>query len=444
MEASERTSDGFGTPSYKAYALTALLVIYIFNAIDRVLLGVLQEYIRADLKLTDFQLGLLGGPAFVILYTISGIPIARYAERANRIQIVAIGAGVWSIATATCGLAVNFATLAMSRIAVGIGEAACIPPSHSAISDYYSPKRRATAMAIFGLGIPLGTLTAALLAGNIAENFGWRAAFFALGIPGVIAAIVLKLTVKDPPRAGTAKEVPSLQAAFKFLVSKKSFVWVTLGAISIAIFGFATNHFMVSYLVRQYDLAVDQAAPIFGLVLGVGAAVGIFLGGFLADRFSPRHPRVLAWLPALAIMAAVPFYLFAFSQNSLPLAVVFLLTAAILHYFCITPQFTIAQIVAEPRMRATSSALVLTIVTLVGYGLGPPLVGGVADMISNGQLVEMGIQPEDCFVQQMSESCRVAGGSGLRFAFKLSLIFVAFASFCYWQARKTLLTDKYA
>lgn len=379
------------------------------------LLGILQEYIKADLNLTDFQLGLLGGPAFVILYCVSGIPIARYAERANRISIISIGAAVWSAATATCGLAQNFVQLGLSRIAVGIGEAACIPPSHSTITDYFPQRRRATALAVFGLGIPIGTLVAALVGGFIAERFGWRAAFFLLGIPGIIFALLLKLTVTEPPRRGDRGGAPSMPDTVRFLLSKRSFILVTLGGSLVGIFAFAISHFMVSYLVCSFDLRVDQAAPIFGLIMAIGSALGIFQGGALADKLSSKHPRVLSWLPALCIAASIPLYLIGFFQTALPMTLAFIFLGTMLHYFNMTPMFTIAQNVAEPRMRATSSALLLTIVTLVGYGLGPPLAGAVADFVGG------------------------TGGYGLRVAFSLGLVFLVASLVCYWLAGRTLI-----
>lgn len=422
--------------------LSALLVIYIFNVIDRILLAILQEKIKVDLQLSDFQLGLLGGPAFVLLYTLCGVPIARWAERANRVSIVAAGAALWSAATAACGLAQNFVQLGMARIAVGIGEAACIPPSHSVISDYFAANKRATALAIYGLGIPLGTIIAAVVGGMIAQHFDWRVAFFMLGLPGVAAAILLKLLVKEPPRQSGHEEVPGFAATIRFLASKRSLWHVTIGGSLVAIFAFSLNHFMVSYLIRRYDLEIGQASGLFGLLIGVASAFGIFLGGFLSDRLAARHPRALSWLPALGILASAPLYLIALAQEALPVAAIFFFAAVILHYFNIAPMFAIGQNVADPRMRATVSALLLTVVTLVGYGLGPPFVGVLADYFSGLNLAAAGLSPDACVGADQVEQCRVAGGQGLQFALMLTLIFMVWASLHYYLAGRTLLKDR--
>lgn len=434
--------DGFGSERYRKLVLATLLIIYIFNVIDRILLAVLQEKIKADLLLTDFQLGLLGGPAFVILYTLAGIPIARYAERANRVSIVAIGAAVWSVATAVCGMAQNFVQMAAARIAVGIGEAACIPPSHSIIADYFPANKRATAFAIYGLGIPLGTIVAAVVGGIIAQNFDWRVAFFMLGVPGILAALALKLVVKEPPRKGEKEDVPSFAAAIKFLFAKHSLVNVMAGGSLVAIFAFSVNHFMVSYLVRRYNLEIAQASGIFGLLVGVAAAFGIFFGGFLSDRLSPRFPKALSWVPALGILISIPLYFIALMQDSLVPAAVFFFIAGLFHYTNVAPMFAIGQAVADPRMRATVSALILTSVTLVGYGFGPPLTGFIADRIGDLPFFASIIAAAPCPAGLDMAKCAIESGRGLQFALMIGLTFMAWASLHYYLAGRSLLADK--
>ncbi|MBX9747896.1 MAG: MFS transporter [Hyphomonadaceae bacterium] len=200
---------GYGSKSYRAYVLFVLVIIYTFNFIDRLLISIVQEDIIREFGVSNFMVGLLGGPVFAILYTTLGIPIARLAERANRITIVSIGAFIWSLMTAACGFAGNFVQLALCRLGVGIGEAACVPPSQSAIADYFPADRRASALAIFSLGIPLGSAMAYLGGGWLVANFDWRTAFWMLGAPGILAALLLKLTVKEPPRAGAQVKPPS-------------------------------------------------------------------------------------------------------------------------------------------------------------------------------------------------------------------------------------------
>ena len=214
---------GFGSSNYRSYALGVLLIIYVFEVIDRILLSLVQERVRVEMSLSDFQLGLLGGPAFVVLYVLSTVPIARHSEDKNRITIVATGAAIWSAATAACGLAGGFTQLLVARMFVGIGEAACVPVSHSAISDYFPSHKRASALAIFGLAIPIGILLAAFGGGWLAQNFDWRTMFKMLGGLGILAALLLKLTVKDPGRSSEHDQMPGFITALKSIGSKRSF-----------------------------------------------------------------------------------------------------------------------------------------------------------------------------------------------------------------------------
>ena len=370
---------GFGTSNYRSYALGMLLVIYVFEVIDRILLSLVQEQVRAELGLSDFQLGLLGGPAFVILYVVSTVPIARLAESKNRISIIAAGAAFWSAATAACGLATSFVHLFIARMCVGIGEAACVPPSHSAISDYFPSDKRASALAIYGLAIPIGIVLASFGGGWLAQKFDWRTTFLMLGGLGITAALLLKLTVKDPPRSSLQLETPSFGAALKSLGAKRSF-WHAIAAASLlSLFGSSLTNFFVSYTVREYGLAMGDAMFGFGILFGFGVACGIFLGGYLSDKLQYRYPRVIAWLPALGLLLSVPLYLIAFFQASYAVAFVVFFAALVSHYMFNAPLFAVAQQVAEPRVRATASAIMMLILTLIGFGLGPPMVGAIAD-----------------------------------------------------------------
>lgn len=220
---------GYGTKNYRAYVLGALLVVYTFNFIDRVVIGIIQEPIKEEFGLSDFQLGLLGGPAFAILYTLLGIPIARLAERTNRITVLSICVGLWSLMTAACGFAVNYATLFAARVGVSIGEAGCTPPANSVISDYFPAERRASALSIYALGIPIGSMLAAVGGGWIATEVGWREAFIWLGVPGVLLAVIVKLTVKEPPRAAPKADTPSFMSAVSALTKKATFWHVAFG-----------------------------------------------------------------------------------------------------------------------------------------------------------------------------------------------------------------------
>lgn len=434
---------GFGSSNYRSYALGALLLIYVFEVVDRILLSLVQEQVRIDLSLTDFQLGLLGGPAFVILYVLSTVPIARLAESRNRITIVATGAALWSAATAVCGLATNFVQLFIARMCVGIGEAACVPPSHSTISDYFPSNKRASALAVFGLAIPIGTLIAAFGGGWLAQNFDWRTAFIVLGGLGIAAALLLKLTVKDPPRADPDAVTPSFLAALKSLGSKRSY-WHAIAAGSVlSLFGFSLTAFFVSYTVREYRLEIGEASFGFGILFGFGVALGIFLGGYLSDKLQYRHPRVIAWLPALGLLVAVPLYLIAFYQPSYLIACVFFFFGLIFHYMFNAPMFAVAQQVAEPRVRATASAIMMLVITLVGYGFGPPMVGAIADYHVAQLATEAGVSAQACLGDATAPGCPDVGGSGLRLGLIVTLAFFVWGALHFWLVGRTYAKDRY-
>ena len=427
---------GFGTKPYRVYALASLLTIYIFNAIDRTLLAILQEKIKVDLSLSDFQLGLLGGPAFVILYTSSQIPIARLAEKRNRVSIIAMGAAAWSIATAVCGVAQNFAQLALARIAVGIGEASCIPPSHSVISDYFPRSQRATALAVFALGIPLGTMIAALAGGFVAEALDWRWAFILLGTPGVLAALILIATVKEPPRDTDNSNTPSFLATLAHLFKKGIFVHTLIGGVLFSTFTFSLMQFLVSFFIRNFGLEIGQASAYFGLIAGIGSMVGMFLGGFLFDRLAVKHPGLSENLPVIAAAVTTLLYFFGFQQSTISSAVLLLFLASTTHYFYFAPLIAMSQNLAEPRMRATASAITITTLTLIGYGVGPPLTGAVSDFLNVQNVQTLGLAADTCSSNPAMEACIRASGESLRTTLLISVGLLVWATVHFWIAAR--------
>ena len=434
---------GFGSSNYRAYALGALLLIYVFEVIDRILLSLVQEQVRAELALSDFQLGLLGGPAFVVLYVLCTVPIARLAESRNRITIVAAGAAVWSAATAACGLATSFVHLLIARMFVGIGEAACVPPSHSAISDYFPSNKRASALAIFGLAMPIGILLAAFGGGWLAQNFDWRTMFLMLGGAGVAAAVLVKLTVKDPGRSAVQTETPDFRATLKSLGSKKSYWHAILGGSLVAVFGASSTNFFVSYTIRQYGLDIGAATFGFGILFGFGVAAGIFGGGYLTDKLQHSHPRVIAWLPAIGLLVAVPLYLIGYFQSSYLMACAFFFAALAFHFLHNAPMFAVAQQVAEPRMRATASAIAMLCITLVGYGFGPPLVGAIADYYSAQLAATAGLSLQQCAIDQTLPGCGEIGAAGLRVGLIVALMFALWGALHFWLIGRTYAEDRF-
>jgi predicted MFS family arabinose efflux permease len=454
-DASAPAFQGYSTKPYRAYILGILVVIYTFNFIDRLLISIVQEKIIEDFGVSNFQMGLLGGPVFAILYTTLGIPIARVAERANRITIVSIGAFVWSLMTAACGFAQNFLQLVLCRIGVGIGEAACVPPSQSAIADYFPADRRASALAIFSLGIPLGSALAYLGGGWLVANFDWRTAFWLLGAPGILAAIALKLTVKEPPRSGAQTTPPSFSETLSALAKKPSFWHVAFGGALISFVGYGSSQFLVSHLVRNFELSSSPAqeyayaAYAMAIVAGVSTSLGTFLGGYLSDRLAPKHKRVHAWLPALGMAVAVPLYVLSFFQTEFMWAFGFLLLAPIFHYMYLGPMYAVTMGVSKPLQRATAISILLLIVNLIGYGLGPPFVGAVNDWAAANILADASsgaLTLADCNPRSVAPEnaaiCAGAQGQGLRIALGAALFFLVWAAFHFLIASRTLVKDR--
>ncbi|MEO0550153.1 MAG: MFS transporter [Pseudomonadota bacterium] len=410
------TVDGYGSSRYRAYVLFALIVVYTFNFIDRTLIGVLGEQIRETFGLSDFMIGILSGLAFATLYTMLGIPFAMLAERKNRTSIIAIAMAAWSAMTVACGMAQNTFQFALARIGVGIGEAGCSPPSHSLISDYFPPEKRSSALGIFALGIPIGSMLAALGGAYIATRGGldWRDAFIWMGLPGVLGAIIFKLTVKEPPRgysdpggaaAAAARQMPSPFKVFGVVFRKPTFWHVSLGGAMASFAGYGIGQFIAPFWMRAHGLDLMTAALIYGGVLGVAAGVGTFGSGVVADMVRHRHPNSDSWLPALGMSLCVPLMIFgyntvAFSSGATAiwLAIPVLVVAAVLRYSYLAPMFSVTQKLVEPRMRATAAALMLFVVNLIGYGLGPPAVGWISDQGTKYQLAQLDapVTARDC------------------------------------------------
>jgi MFS family permease len=389
----------------RKYALTLLLVIYIFNFLDRQIVNILAEPIKVDLGLADWQIGAMSGLAFAVFYTFLGIPIARLAERRNRVTIISAAVGVWSAFTVMCGLAGNFVQLLLARIGVGIGEAGCTPPAHSLISDYVPREKRASALAFYSMGIPLGSLAGMALGGMIADAWGWRAAFFVAGAPGVILALVAFFTLPEPRKGKDRKvaapaDVPTLMDAVRELKSKTSFWWIAGGAAITAMVSYGHIAFYGSFFLRNHGEGLAeisaglQAAtgialgPLgfiglaLGLLVGIFGAAGTYFGGVMADRAARLDARGYALVPAIATIAAIPPFIAAFLVPSVVLSLAILIVPVFLGAIWYGPIFASAQTLVQPRTRATASAVLLFVINLIGLGLGPLSVGLTSDILS--------------------------------------------------------------
>jgi predicted MFS family arabinose efflux permease len=401
------------SPNYKRLVLILLVTAYTLNFVDRTIIATLGQPIKDELHVTDAQIGLLGGLYFALLYTFLGIPIARWAERASRVNIISGAILIWSGFTALCGTAGSFATLALYRFGVGIGEAGLSPPAHSLISDYFAPKERASALSMYSFGIPLGTMIGAAAGGVIAKTFGWHMAFMVVGLPGVAIAIALKLLVKEPPRGHSeppqsvvgaaapldavelaqegadAAPPPSLATEFAEMgrVARTLFLkWpvfnMVMGITLVSFGGYGGGQFAQPYFLRSFHLDYAQVGLIVGLVAGFSQGIGTLIGGPITDRLSRLGGRWYALVPAIGVTLAFPFIVGIYTAGTWQTAAIFMLFPGILSYVYLGPTFGVIQNMAPSHQRATSAAILLFFLNLIALGGGPPFAGWVIDHFS--------------------------------------------------------------
>jgi MFS family permease len=405
--------------AYRSYVLVILVIVYTFNFIDRQIVGILAAPIKAELGLSDSQLGLMGGLAFALFYTLLGIPIARLADRVNRVGIMTAALALWSLMTAMCGLTHSFAQLFLARVGVGVGEAGGVAPAYSLICDYFPTKERARALSVYSFGIPIGAAVGIVLGGYITSLMSWRMAFFIVGFAGLLITPLLKFTVREPKRGaldlqhvdadraaegaaskgtaatdtaargtatGTAVRIdrvvaPSLLQVIAVLGRKPSFWGLSLGAASASMMGYGLFFWAPSLLVRSFHLSLLQASLSFGSLVLVGGLIGIWCGGALTDRYGEKRRAMYAFIPAIAFVATVPFYVAGVMSTTLWLSFAVLLVPTALGLVWLGPVLAAVQHLVPGNMRATASALFLFINNLIGIGLGTALIGAVSDLM---------------------------------------------------------------
>ena len=371
---------------YRAWVLFILVVVYTFNFIDRQIVGILAVPIKADLGLSDTQLGLMGGLAFALFYTTLGIPIAMLADRWSRTWIMTIALTLWSLMTAVCGLVQNFWQLFAARLGVGVGEAGGVAPAYSLIADFFPPHERARALAAYSFGIPIGSALGIVFGGVVASLIDWRAAFIAVGLAGVVLAPVFRLTVREPVRGGfdppTAATEPARFAEVVGTIARKPSFWgLSFGAACSSMMGYGLFFWLPSFFVRSYGLSLLDASLYFGAMLLVGGIAGIWLGGALGDRLGARRKAAYAAIPAVAFIATVPFYIAGILSPSLELAFVVLLVPTALGLVWLGPILSAIQHLVTPNMRTTASAVFLFVNNLIGLGAGTVMFGAVSDAL---------------------------------------------------------------
>jgi len=381
-------------PGYLVYVLAILLLFNTLAFADRAVFSVVAHPIKQELQLSDSQLGLLGGIAFVLVYTFFALPIARLAEHHNRINLISICLAVWSLATTGSGLAVTYWQMMASRVVLGAGEAGATPTAHSVIGDYFPPHRRGMAIAVFALGVPLGTLVGSLVGGYVSALASWRLAFLTVGVAGLVVALLIKLTVAEPARGGAeghgkSADAPPLLATVRHLLGRPSFIHMATAFTLCALATGGIYVFLPTVMIRQFGLDVGTAGLIFGLLSGVGSSIGMLLGGYLTDRLSRRDRRWFAWFPGIVLAISPPMLVIGLAQPNWQAMIAWLIVPFILKLSYLPPALASFHNMTEPRMRATTISIVFIGSNVIGTGLGPLFAGMISDYFGGGGLPQL-------------------------------------------------------
>lgn len=442
-------------PTYRAVLLLCLFIVCAFNFADRAIFAVLAQSIRVDLKLTDFDLGLVQ-VSFGLLYAGMGIPFGRLAEHFSRLKILAIVTAIWSATTALCGLAQNLLHLAVARSGVGIGEAGFQPTTSSLVADHFPARRRATAMSFVMLGTPAGTFLGSLIAGWVAAEYGWRHAFYALGIPGVIVAVLIYAVLKEPRRGLVDNEpkiaapVPNFRAFLTTVVERRALRYLVIGGAFAGMVMTSMSSFLNVFLQRTFHLPVRESGALFGSISGASITIGLIVGALSSDWLAERDKRWSAWIATVGLFFAPIVYYFGFRMENLAGATVVLTAAAAILLLFYGPTLGMIQNLLEPKMRATGMALFSVFYTLVGSGVGPPIVGFLSDRFAQRAFGTQsfvatcpgGIAPQGS-AQSLVDACADASALGIQQAMSVIVCSAFIASLCYFMASRTLKEDLY-
>lgn len=433
---------------YKSWLLILLVATYACAFVDRIIVAVVGPALRRELALTDLEFGLLGGMAFALFYSAFGLPVARLAERRNRVGIISVSVALWSVMTVLSGAVTNYWQLLLCRMGVGVGEAGGNAPAHSLISDYYSPARRASALAVYSAGVPLGVMIGAGFGGFAAEHFGWRAAFLLAGAPGLLLALLVWLTIREPDRGasdvvkapGTA---PPFRHVWRRLSTTATFVHLVAACSLTTVAGNGTTTFAPSYFVRQFGMGMGEVGLMYGLILGVAGMTGILTGGFVVQAGARRDARWYVWVPAVGAIVAAPLYLLAYAQESSSAALTFSLVAALSLSLYVAPSFALVQNLAPARMRASAAALTLLAMNVLGQGVGPVLMGWVSDLAAAREFTG-GSYGLICFSHPagaVARACEDASAAGVQFALTSVLVFLLWGALHFVLAGRSIARD---
>ena len=412
------------SPATRRYAMVVLAVVYMFNFVDRQILSILLPAIRDEFQVGDTVLGLLAGTAFAIFYVVLGVPIARLADRVNRRNLISLAVAVWSGMTALSGLAANIWHLALARIGVGIGEAGCSPPAHSMIADLYPPEKRSTAMGFYTLGISAGIMLAYLAGGWVVQNIGWRAAFFIVGVPGLLLALIVRFTVPEPQRGAAEQrqdsgKQPALIDVARFLLARRSFLYMSVAAGLSAFVGYSTINFMPSFIVRSFSMEFTPLGFWLGLNYGIAGGFGFFMGGYLADHVGRNGQRRALQFIALAMLLTTVFNAAVFLSPTVLWCLALFVIPSVTANVYLAPALSQTQSLVSLRMRAVASSLLLLVINVIGLALGSPVTGFISDLL----------EPS-------------LGAESMRYSLLLvSTTLLPLAAWCYYQAGNSIEQD---
>lgn len=402
------------TPAYRGVVLAMLLLVYTFNFVDRQILSILAPGIMADLGLSKSQMGLLGGIAFACVYSTMAIPLSLLADRTSRTWVITGSLAVWSGFTALCGMAGSFGQMFLCRLGVGVGEAGGVAPSYAVIADYFPAGSRARALAIYSLGIPLGSAAGVMLGGHIAKSIDWRTAFIVVGVLGVLLAPLFRLVVREAPRDRSAGGA-SVGQVFRILAGKKSFWLLAFGASASSMLGYGLAFWLPTLMKESFGLDPAQTGNFYGAILLLGGIAGVLAGGFIGDKLGARDKGAYARLPAIAFILAVPLFAGGVMSSTVTAAFLFFVVPQALAYIWLGPVLSAVQHLVPAQMRATASASFLLINNLIGLGVGIFVLGGLADALTPS-----------------------FGAEALRYAMLFSLVCYLVAALLMWLAAKPL------
>jgi predicted MFS family arabinose efflux permease len=408
---------------YRHYVLAILTLVYVVNYLDRQILAVILHPIQLEFHLSGAQLGFLSGTAFAVVYATLGVPLAIFADRMNRRNIIAVSLATFSLMTVFCGMAARFWQLVLARFGTGIGEAGTTPSINSIIADYYPPERRATALSFYSAGLNIGLLLGFFGGGWIAQKYGWREAFLVAGMPGLLLALVVLATIREPLRGSADQALhsgaaPPFWSVVRYLFARPSFRWFSLATGMNAFGGYAVVSFFPTFLQTTHRMSLVQSGIALALLAGVPGALGTFFAGVFADRFGRSDRRALALVPMIGAAIAIPFAPLVYLSSSLAVVLAAAVVPSLMGAIYVGPGLAAVQAMVSPRMRATTVALFLFILNIIGLGLGPLTVGWVSDLLRPA-----------------------LGADSLRWALMTNVVSGTLAVLCYWRASRTLTKD---